>query len=157
MSLIENELPVGPSLNDVVSDPAGVCSNLVDLDNNDDLAVRALLLGINYGAKSAFGIGRHLLEEARKYQETTSTWISGIAMFELAVMDLKETEIQSTGLAGDERKKAWSVTLKEASRKLDCVLSLSGSAVDLPGRLESRVTILRDEIAAKAVMEKVDF
>lgn len=136
---------------------AGPNSGIVDLDSPDELAVRALLLGINYRTQTSYGIARGFLAEAQRYQVVTSTWVTGIAMFETAVLDLKETEARTRGVAGDERKIAWTETLKGSSNKLDRALSLSGSAVDLSGRLEPRIAMLRDEIAAKAVMEGITF
>jgi hypothetical protein len=135
--------------------PAGPRSSSVDLDSADELAVRALLLGINYRTQSAYEIARGFLAEAPKYQVTSSTWVAGMAMFEIAVLDLKETEARTRGIAGDERKRAWTDTLKETSNKLDRALSLSSGS--LAFRLESRVTMLRDEIAAKAVIEGITF
>lgn len=157
-----NELPLYPprdSQADLASDsssstrPAGPDS--MDLDNPDELAVRALLLGINYRTLAAYEIARGFLVEASKYQVSTNTWVAGIAMFEMAVLDLKETEARTRETIGDERKRAWKKTFKGTSNKLDCALSLSGSVVDLSSRLEGRVSMLRDEIAAKAVMEGI--
>jgi hypothetical protein len=42
--------------------------------------------------------------------------------------------------------------VKEAGALLDSAVSLSGSEVDLSSRLESRVAMLRDEIALKCEM-----
>jgi uncharacterized small protein (DUF1192 family) len=127
----------------------------VDLDSPDELAIRALLLGINYRTQAAYETARGFLAEAQKYKVTTSTWVPGFAMFEMAVLDLKETEARTIGIVGDERKTAWTDTLNGSSNKLDCALSLLGSSVDLSSRLESRIAMLRDEIAAKAVMEGI--
>jgi hypothetical protein len=130
---------------------------LVDLDCPDELAIRALLLGINYRTQSAYEIAREFLAEVPKYPVTNSSWIAGMASFEMCVLDLKETEARTKGIVGDERRRAWTDTLKGTNHKLDYALSVSGSAVDLSGRLESRVTMLRDEIAAKAVIEGITF
>ena len=66
----------------------------LDLDNSDELAIRALLLGINYRTTKEYEISRGFLNEAFGYHSSikTSTWVAGVAMFELAVLDLKEAE-----------------------------------------------------------------
>ncbi|PPQ82140.1 hypothetical protein CVT25_015147 [Psilocybe cyanescens] len=171
-----------------------------DLDTPDELAIRALILGINYRTLKEFEIARGFLNEAYGYQNTVqvSTWVGGVAVFELAVLDLKEAEDRDNdstlvsssepstpasahggvvvvaadaevvaekinrlhldsekrgGLLSEEaRKKIWVEALKSASTKLDLALSLAGSAIDLSSRLDSRIAMLRDEIAAKTAM-----
>jgi uncharacterized small protein (DUF1192 family) len=169
----------------------------LDLDNSDELAIRALLLGINYRTTKKYEIARGFLKEAYEYQPLmkTSTWVGGVAMFELAVLDLKEAEevdrFRATTFAGgagpsapspgpsplkasmtidtevanvgvnidrlqtpkpvseEEKKTIWIEALKSASSKLDAALGLATSSVDLSSRLDSRIAILRDEIAIK--------
>ena len=128
----------------------------------------------------------------------TSTWVGGVAMFELAVLDLKEAEesdrvraaaassaLSSPGpsplkasmtvdtdlVNGDEEdrlrtprpqskeedKSNWVEVLKSASYKLDTALGLATSTVDLSSRLDSRITMLRDEIATKKDLMGVSF
>ncbi|KAF4615660.1 hypothetical protein D9613_012532 [Agrocybe pediades] len=188
-----------------------------DLDTHDELAIRALLLGINYRTLGNFETSRMFLNEAYGYQNTIkiSTWVGGVAMFELAVLDLKEAEARdrsptkpsgkeaplsdSNGsanvpvarapnglskklskltldldkpsstptapaqeanppthrepepapLSEAERKSLWAEALKSASARLETALSLATSSVDLSSRLDSRITMLRDEIALK--------
>ena len=134
-------------------------SDGADLDTADELAVRALLLGVNYRTLKDFEKARRFLQEAYAYQDSlkTNNWVGGIAMFELAVLDLKEAEHEEAeGLAGgtleQERKKRWSEVLKGATSKLDIALSLSTNSVDLSSRLDSRIAMLRDEIATKKEM-----
>ena len=127
----------------------------MDLDTLDELAIRALLLGINYRTRAGYETARGYLAEAQGYQVSVSTWVAGVALFEMAVLDLKETEARTRGIVGDERKRTWTNTLKETNQKLDHALNVSGSSVDFSSRLESRVSMLRDEIAAKAVIEGI--
>ncbi|PPR07452.1 hypothetical protein CVT26_013483 [Gymnopilus dilepis] len=134
-------------------------SDGADLDTADELAVRALLLGVNYRTLKDFGKARRFLQESYAYQDSlkTNNWVGGIAMFELAVLDLKEAEHkEAEGLAGgtleQERKKRWSELLKGAISKLDIALSLSTNSVDFSSRLDSRIAMLRDEIATKKEM-----
>ncbi|KAN0127991.1 hypothetical protein V8E53_014168 [Lactarius tabidus] len=55
------------------------------------------------------------------------------------------------GLDGPARVR-WDKVLKDATALLDSAMSLSGSEVDLSSRLESRIAMLRDEIALKREM-----
>lgn len=197
-----------------------------DLDTPDELAIRALLLGINYRTLEAFDKSRTFLNEAYAYQSVVrvSTWVGGVAMFELAVLDLKEAEGRDrkrgveeeegiknspptaatatmNGSAHEElssgtdtqglsnkisklaldldrvappspttqrqqfpaplsesaRKSLWTEVLKGAIAKLDVALSLATSSVDLSSRLDSRIAMLRDEIALKKDMVGVAF
>jgi len=102
-------------------------------------------------------------------------------MFEMAVLDLKVVEARERGaralVSEDETKGAadiegaagrktaavaggwegtgkgeWERALTTAGEKLDVALSLATSSVDLSSRLDSRITMLRDEIAAKREM-----
>lgn len=74
-------------------------SGFVDLDTPDELALRALLLGIVHRVAGDFASSRHFLADAhdRRAAVTVSTWIAGVAMFELAVLDLKEAEANEVG------------------------------------------------------------
>jgi len=116
----------------------------------------------------AFDISRGFLIEAHEYQSElkVSTWIGGLAMFELAVLDLKEAEDRDrkqvtvvdiekeeedgTAVDGyeDMNRVWWTEVLKAACVKLDWALDLATN-VDLSSRLDSRIAMLKDEIAAK--------
>ena len=67
-----------------------------DLDTPDELAVRALLLGILHRTIGEYAVGREFLAEAHRLQVQggvkVSTWVGGVAMFEMAVLDLKEAD-----------------------------------------------------------------
>lgn len=67
-------------------------------------------------------------------------------MFELAVLDLKEAEARQSA------KDAWAMALSAASDKLDQAMALATSSTDLSSRLDSRIAMLRDEIATKREM-----
>ena len=148
----------------------------VDLDTPDELALRSLLLGIHYRTLKAFDVARGFLVQAHGYHSElkVSTWIGGLAMYELAVLDLKEVEdgdrkrvtVDVRGiekedgltvngdksysqLGDEEMKKVWSEVLKASRVKLDVALDLSTSSVDLSSRLDSRIAILKDEISTK--------
>ncbi|KAH8106957.1 outer membrane protein Iml2/Tetratricopeptide repeat protein 39 [Cristinia sonorae] len=124
----------------------------IDLDTPDEIVVRALLLGVLHRTVGEFGASRAFLLEAKKTTVAVNTWVAGVATFELAVLELKETEakIGSDLLVLDEEKKiAWRNVIKSANEKLNEALSLAPQSVDLSSRLDMRVAMLRDEIGLK--------
>ncbi|KAJ7184840.1 hypothetical protein C8R46DRAFT_882832 [Mycena filopes] len=130
-----------------------------DLDTPDERALRALLLGIMHRTLRLYGPARALLEAARGMQGVkTSTWIAGVALFELAVTDLKEagggaSAHKEKGKGPEMDKAAWARVLSGADAKLDGALGMAGkSDIDLSSRLDSRIALLRDEISAKRAM-----
>lgn len=96
------------------------------------------------------------MEEAvsRKAEIIENTWVVPTAVFELATLDLREVEAELSGKHGDDgqphpdAKKQWESTINVALGRLDTVSSLVVNT-DLSSRLESRVTMLRDEIGYK--------
>ncbi|KAG5641413.1 hypothetical protein DXG03_005269 [Asterophora parasitica] len=142
-------------------------SNLEDLDTPDEFAIRYLLVGICERTAGAYAASRASLKAACDLQGMVrvSTWVGGVAMFELAVLDLKELQgmEEEESMFGSgvgkghgrnvhgamKRLTEWDRVLKGAGKKLDAAMALAGNAVDLSSRLDSRVSMLRDEIAAK--------
>ena len=192
------------------------------LDTPDEFALRALLLGTMHRVAGYPAEARVFLRDARAQHEniptTGSTWIGGVALFELAVLELHDAQrleyedaatrrsntnemdsISSSSSSedgnsvngilshkapagvydvgggvkrvvagargledlhihvgavrpGESARARWVKSLKEAGTLLDAAMSLSGSEVDLSSRLESRVAMLRDEIALKREM-----
>ncbi|KDQ54513.1 hypothetical protein JAAARDRAFT_38183 [Jaapia argillacea MUCL 33604] len=157
-----------------ISDPSSpIEPKPLDLDTEDELAVRSLLLGITHRTTGDFMVSREFLEDAHRRcvsgKVEISTWIGGVAMFELAVLDLREVDHQERGLVregsgkegvelkveskeGREGKEVWREVLRVAGEKLDKALALAGKEVDLSSRLDSRIAMLRDEIALKREM-----
>ncbi|KAJ4482228.1 hypothetical protein J3R30DRAFT_3457864 [Lentinula aciculospora] len=116
-------------------------------------------------ASACLRASRELLSAAHALQSTikVSTWIGGLAMFELAVLDLKEVELEektkgrsSNSALSADLKKRWELALKSARVKLDAAMALAPNSVDLSSRLDSRVAMLRDEIGMKAEMIGID-
>lgn len=141
---------------------------LDDLDTPDELAVRSLILGIMHRTLGDFEASRKFLQDAHKrHADAETKWIGGVALFELAVLDLKETEATDRGWVSSESidgvldgglektvnnkvsGKQWMEVLKGASEKLDKAMAISGNSVDLSSRLDTRVSMLRDEIVIK--------
>ncbi|KAI8989806.1 outer membrane protein Iml2/Tetratricopeptide repeat protein 39 [Trametes punicea] len=126
-------------------------------DTTDELAIRSLLLGIVHRTAGDYAGSRAFLgdAEARHATVKVSTWVGGVAWFEHAVLDLKEMEARSeaaiaAGLGTDVEE--WARVLKGALEKLDKALSLATQQVDLSSRLDSRITMLKDEIGLKKEM-----
>jgi hypothetical protein len=198
------------------------------LDTPDEHALRALLLGIMHRTTGHPSEARAFLRDAHtrhaQIPSSGSTWIGGVALFELAVLELREAQRLETedvdtllrasengsenekgsvrsgssssslsdgevgkravgsvygdaarggsgeksngvrrtadlrvqvGAAlglGETTRARWVKVLKEAGALLDAAMGLSGSEVDLSSRLESRVAMMRDEIALKRDM-----
>ncbi|GJE87054.1 mitochondrial outer membrane protein [Phanerochaete sordida] len=137
-------------------------SDSPDLDTADELAVRSLLLGIVHRTAGHYPASREFLLDSLSMQKQikVSTWLPGVASFEMAVLDLKEAEATlGAGGSGSEKvlldeqdRQAWLKVLKKASEQLDQALSLSPQSIDMSSRLDSRITMLRDEIATKREM-----
>ena len=132
-------------------------SEKVDLTTPDELAIRSLLLGLVHRSLGDFEAARRFFEDAVEGHKKVeiSTWVGGIAWFELAVLDLKEMETSEHSPTPPEPsvlRTRWLQVLKDANEKLDKALGVSPNAVDLSSRLDSRVTMLRDEIELKRGM-----
>ncbi|KAF4608318.1 hypothetical protein EYR40_000662 [Pleurotus pulmonarius] len=126
----------------------------VDLDTPDELALRSLLLGVTHRTVQEFKSAREFLVDAhgRRNEMTISTWIPGVAMFELAVLDLKELEArEKVDIEEDPTtlRSAWGTALDNAIVKLDQAYALAPTNVDLSSRLDTRIAMLRDEIGLK--------
>lgn len=145
-----------------------------DLDTPDELAVRSLILGIVHRTLGEFAVSRKFLQDAYEGHEALDcNWVGGVAQFELAVLDLKEVDASdpnSSSVRGasrasipsitfdsetkekDTRNINWPSAIKSALEKLDKAMTISGNNVDLSSRLDTRVNMLRDEIALKKEM-----
>jgi hypothetical protein len=77
-----------------------------------------------------------------------------MALFEVAVLELKEAEVATASLASPaEAKEMWTAALKKASNDLDQALATATSNnADLSSRLDSRIAMLREEIGTKMEM-----
>ncbi|TFK66270.1 hypothetical protein BDN72DRAFT_844550 [Pluteus cervinus] len=179
-----------PFITTAETSPPQDTKKVPDLDTPDELALRSLLMGIVHRTAGAYVPARAFLEDALAKQPeiAVSTWIGGVAMFDLAVLDLKEMEAQiaaghshghnghttvdavtivintappssASSMSGeseqsldkvtDEVRQAWIPVLKKAELKLDKAMALATNSTDLSSRLDSRITMLRDEIGTK--------
>ncbi|KAL6298596.1 hypothetical protein BKA93DRAFT_830556 [Sparassis latifolia] len=132
----------------------------VDIDTPDEFAIRSLLLGITHRTAGAYEPARAFLSDAYSRQSSikVSTWVGGVTLFELAVLELKETEARTERdtvtemMTEEESRKEWARALKVASEHLEAALALATQQVDLSSRLDSRIAMLKDEIGLKREM-----
>ncbi|KAJ7098838.1 hypothetical protein C8R44DRAFT_947548 [Mycena epipterygia] len=132
-----------------------------DLHAPDERALRLLLLGIMHRTLHLYTPTCAMIETAHGMQGVhVSTWIAGITLFELAMTDLKEADTADKGEVGVGMekevgldKKEWARVLAGPDAMLDGALEVVGkSNIDLSARLDSRITLLRDEIATQRGM-----
>ncbi|ORY89442.1 mitochondrial outer membrane protein IML2 [Leucosporidium creatinivorum] len=143
--------------------PPTVDSAALDLDTPDELAMRDILLGVLYrslGTVVSFATAKSLLQSVVKRGRDLGAqgvkeekWVVPFALFESAVVECKEgelaeKEVRLQGGAAKEVKKVWEARIKKAEKLLEEVFLVV--EYDLKSRLESRVIMLRDEIAAKS-------
>jgi len=131
----------------------------VTLDTPDELALRSLLLGVVHRTIKSYSVARAFLIDAYSYQSKieNSTWIGGVTMFELAVLELKETEAlepvprpgQNGTMIRQDIKDKWRRAIQNAIENLDRTMQLATNSTDLSSRLDTRVNMLRDEIMAR--------
>jgi hypothetical protein len=119
------------------------------LDTPDELALRSLLLGVVHKSTSKFSESRRFLSDVAKHI-VEAKWLQVIALFELAVLRLKETE------AIDQNDKEalnilWKSALDDAMEYLDQASKAVADA-DMSSRLDSRISMLRDEVMLKCSM-----
>ena len=127
----------------------------VDLDTPDELAIRSLLLGIVHRTAGYYVPARAFLKDAHQRQAEieNSIWVGGVSLFESAVLDLKEADASVASDVGADAKAIWATATKDALEKLDKAFTLATSSnTDLSSRLDTRIAMLRDEIAMKKEM-----
>ncbi|KAF9792188.1 hypothetical protein BJ322DRAFT_19589 [Thelephora terrestris] len=146
--------------------PSPVKDTPNDLDTPDEEAIRSLILGTVHRTVGDFATSRAFLEDSvsKHPQVKCSTWVGGVALFELAVLDLKEVEDEeragklSSETGKDEVSpagvKRWEQAIEGATAKLDRAMSISGKDVDMSARLDSRIMMLKDEMTLKREMLK---
>jgi len=129
----------------------------VDLDAQDEFAVRDLLLGITHRAAGAYDPARLFLEGALRNQSALEgKWVVSMAYFELAVLDMREVQAAQDELGDDEAgvkslQSRWQAAVAQATQHLDSAAAHLGDT-ELSSRLESRIAMLRDELALKMNM-----
>lgn len=147
----------------MLGQPALSANTEVDLDTPDELAIRSLILGIVHRTIGDYVAARTLLNDALKHGTNVeiSTWVSAVAYFELAVLEMKEGERKATEReaelekAASEKEKGmteWGHTFRVAREMLAQATDVCTHEVDLSSRLDSRIVMLREEIKTKMEM-----
>ncbi|GJN90579.1 hypothetical protein Rhopal_003591-T1 [Rhodotorula paludigena] len=132
-----------------------------ELDTPSEVLIRDLLLGVLYASLSHSDPARlriaaaflDAILAATPEQVGDEKWVPAFAGWHRAVVELKSGDLEmrergvDEGKKTEEAKKIWRDRFRRAETWLDAVLALG--EYDLKTRLESRVLMLRDEIATK--------
>ncbi|GJJ12064.1 hypothetical protein Clacol_006305 [Clathrus columnatus] len=120
-----------------------------DLDTADELALRSLLLGVVHKSLNRFNEARTFLMDVVQ-QNVESKWYKVLALFEMAVIRLRETDYNTgeKSVVNDSHKDLWDSALKDAVDLLNRAAEISATT-EVSSRIESRISMLRDEIALK--------
>ncbi|GAA5935455.1 hypothetical protein JCM3775_006276 [Rhodotorula graminis] len=132
----------------------GIDPQTSDLDTPAEILIRDLILGVLYAALAHyepaaghFATATHLLDgvlAASDAELGDEKWARAFAGWHRAVVELR---IGDTAECAGEGKVGWSKRAKRADEWLAAVLALP--EFDMKTRLESRVLMLRDEIAMR--------
>lgn len=123
-----------------------------NLDTPDELALRSLLLGVVHKSLAQFTTARTFLQDVAKY-DVESKWYKVLALFELSVLGLLETEerVKAWSPGSDDQKNLWTKALRDAESLLKEAADISAT-IEVSSRIESRMAMLRDEIVLKRKM-----
>jgi hypothetical protein len=124
-----------------------------ELDSNDELAVRELLLGALWRSSGELETARAFLESVLDREEKgeilDESWVGAFARFELAIVGCDEAAKKAPLLEDEEEiKDVWTTAFSESLALLEALLT-PGPEYDLRSRLESRAMMLKDEIGLK--------
>ena len=150
-----SELTPEPNIksNLIVDIDKKVQNDILDLDTDDELAVRDLLLGILHRAVGELEISKRYLDECVEYRHKINddTWAPAFAVYELALLQLNECDSKVKGVENEDKiKQIWKSGLSNAEKLLDFAASGEfGSTYDLEGRQMTRQLMLKDEILTK--------
>ncbi len=154
-SHIEHLCSLTPLISEEAAPKSSTKDTVVDLDTPDEIAVRALLLGLLHRTLGDYTRARSFFDEAVRIHAVRgkgeigaegAKWVGGVSLFEMAVGELKEAQDR------DLTTQEWASVLKNAEDKLEKAIGVSGNSVDLSSRLDSRVNMLRGEITLKREM-----
>lgn len=123
-----------------------------DLDSLDEISIRDLLLGTLYlslgdvdSLKTANSYFYEIAKNSANIVE--ERWTVAFALFQRACATLKRGDLEDKQPERIDRKKLWNPILSEAEKLLDTISSLP--EYDFKNRLESRLLMLKNEIASK--------
>lgn len=119
-----------------------------DLILPEELALRSLLLGVLHAVAQYSTEARAYLSEAVQLaKDADYKWVCVVAHFELAVLELRDTDARLG--TGNRQKQPWLEAIGKAEKSIEAALSFSTNTTEMTGRMESRINMLRHEIAAK--------
>jgi hypothetical protein len=132
----------------------------VDLDEPEELMARSLLLGVLHRTIGEYEGSSLFLNDtlANRNKVSSTNWIVSTTLYELATLELMQAEARwPTRQGADEAKEQeaidpkmkeeWRKALATATARLDEASRLvSDSSSSLSNRVESRGTMLRDEL-----------
>lgn len=123
-----------------------------NLDTPDEIALRSLLLGVVHKSLTRFTKARTFLQDVASYN-VEAKWYKVLALFELSVLGLQETNerVKAWSPGSDNSKDLWTSTLRDAEDLLDKAIDISAT-IEVSSRIESRISMLRDEISLKRKM-----
>jgi len=128
--------------------PITATNTLARLESPDELAVRSLLLGAVHS-----GSGRHaeaqlfLGDALEQSKDVEAKWVIVLTNFELAVLEMRVAETKISAKSRNSRTE-WAPALAAAETRLDAAMQSCPNA-DMSSRLESRIGMLRNELATK--------
>lgn len=126
--------------------PSLSSKGVYDLDTPDELALRSLLLGVVHKSLSRFSEARTFLLDVGQHS-VEAKWFKVLALFELAVLRLQETDREQSASSIGNRD-LWDSALRDAVDFLNKAADIC-TTTDVSSRIESRISMLRDEIALK--------
>lgn len=158
--------PIGIEGKHISAQPAPLENTQLDLDTPDELAVRSIILGIVHRTIGEYVTARALFNDTLKHGANveTSTWVSAVAYFELAVLEMKEGERRAAERRQESnpREKAggndekgmsdWGNTFRVVTEMLGEATALCTREMDLSSRLDGRIVMLREEVKKKMDM-----
>ncbi|EJD53304.1 hypothetical protein AURDEDRAFT_110983 [Auricularia subglabra TFB-10046 SS5] len=119
-----------------------------DLILPEEQASRSLLLGALHSVARYWVAGREfLVDAARVAKDCDCKWVSVVAYYELAVLELHEAD-ERLGQASQQSQE-WLDTIARVEKNLEASVSFSSKSVEMSSRMESRVNMLRHELDAK--------
>jgi len=123
-------------------------SNGDDLDTLEEIVIRSLLLGTCYLALKQLKNAKHFLTEAATLAGgTEDVFVAAYARYGLALVELKTAD--EADPKQKRKKTLWEPALVRAQAELEEVYKLNPEHYNMRSRLESRVGIVLEEIAAK--------
>ncbi|GAA98672.1 uncharacterized protein L969DRAFT_50616 [Mixia osmundae IAM 14324] len=118
-----------------------------DLDTIEELAIRALLLGISYRSLGKLEEGRkHLHAASQVAVELPTCYAAPAAKLELGILLCVEADRNAKGKSKEEARPIYKAAFADANRLFESALAAS---FDMDSRLASRITMLRVEMDDK--------